>query len=734
MAEVSDFIQQLPSDGAPPTQKTKVYLGYDKTNLYIVWLCFDSEPRKVRAHMSRRENIYDDDFVEITLDTFHDHRHAFVFATNPLGVQTEGLWTDGGNGPDNSWDTLWYSRGKLTPRGFVVWEAIPFRSLRFHREPEQAWGITLLRVITREDEWDYWPRVSSRISGRLNQEATLRGFGDVSPGRNMQFIPYFSFRSFRSLDTRDSVNPRFDYKAAEVKPGLDSKFVFHDSLVLDTTINPDFSQVESDEPQNTVNQRFEVFFPEKRPFFLENSNFFNNDQGYGPFQLSQLVFTRRIQDPEYGARLTGKQGPWNLGFLVADDRSPGETVPDSDPFRHKRAYFAIGRVSHDIGNQSSVGAIYTDREFQGYFNRVGGLDANFRLDKNWTSNFRSVVSSTFDQTSTTTETSTGTVTETFNEYLFGGDHEAMLTGTGRRFAYVAQYQDVSPNFRTETGFVRRTDIRRLHQYFHFYFRPEGKHLVFWGPELEGERIYDHAGTGIGYNINGDFVFSFKRNTFFAPIVGVQSDTLRPQDFDGLTFNRKFSQDFVGIVFGTNPVSQFSLRTQIIRSGAVNIVVPDGQLPNEGDETTINQTLSIKPIGQLQIDNTYILDRVVHNRLGHAVFNNHIIRSKWNYQVNREMSFRFIAQHQNLLANRVFSSLETTKNLNFDFLFTYLLHPGTALYAGYNSNLENLAPGLCVRLPGTLECDPNGNGLVRTKGPLINDGRVFFIKLSYLFRR
>ena len=144
--------------------------------------------------------------------------------------------------------------------------------------------------------------------------------------------------------------------------------------LVNATINPDFAQVESDEPQNTINQRFEVFFPEKRPFFLENSNFFEAPLiGLG-FLQPRMVFTRRIADPTFGVRLTGKQGPWNLGFLVADDRSPGLIVPDNDPLHGQRAYFAIGRVSRDLGEQSSIGAMFTTREFHGTFNRVGGLD------------------------------------------------------------------------------------------------------------------------------------------------------------------------------------------------------------------------------------------------------------------------------------------------------------------------------------------------------------------------
>ena len=157
--------------------------------------------------------------------------------------------------------------------------------------------------------------------------------------------------------------------------GLDGKFILHGRFVLDATVNPDFSQIESDQPQITVNQRFEVFFPEKRPFFLENSNFFTTP--------INLVFTRRIAHPEYGLRLTGKSGPWAVGVLASDDRAPGEILPLSDPHSGDRATFAIARVSRDILDQSTIGAIFTDREFGGGYNRVGGVDANIKIGQNW---------------------------------------------------------------------------------------------------------------------------------------------------------------------------------------------------------------------------------------------------------------------------------------------------------------------------------------------------------------
>jgi len=720
MSSVSDFIQSDPSDGQKATQKTEVYLGYDAKSLYFVWLCFDNEPKKIRAHLVRRENIYDDDVIAVTIDAFRDHRHGLNFGTNALGVQADGLWTEGNNNnPDNSWDTVWNTEGKLTSEGFIVWMQIPFRSLRAHGSGAQDWGVTFHRVIARTQESDFWPRVSSRVVGRLTQEGLMRGIDPEGERGNLQLNPYGALSGFKTLDERDPLDPRYSQKMLRGKIGLDTKMFFLESLVLDATLNPDFAQVESDQPQNTVNQRFEVFFPEKRPFFLENANYFNI-QGVAPFGGSQtsLLFTRRIADPSYGLRLTGKQGPWNLGFLFADDKSPGEIVPPGDPLSGKKAYFAIGRVSHDIGANSSLGAMFTDREFNGYFNRVGGIDGNYKMGKNWNASFHSVVSSTLDATA---------------GYSFGQDQEAELDGGGRRFTYLLQYQDITPEFQTHVGFVRRTDIRHLNNYYHFYFRPEGKHLLFHGPELSAERTWDHQGTGIQYNFNGDWVFQFRNNTFFAPIVGIESDTLRPQDFSGLTFNRKFTQDFAGLTAFAAPARQVTLNTQLFLQGAVDIVVPNGQLPVEGDDLSLNQTLTLHPISPLTIDNTYILDRLLHNRLGHSVYNNHIIRTKWNYQFTREFSLRFIAQYNGLLANPAYTSLQTVKNLNFDVLFTYLVHPGTAIYVGYNSNLENVDPGLCMRVLNGAQCDPNGMGLLRNNARLINDGRQIFIKVSYLFR-
>src|SRR5712675_2362106 len=363
MVKVTGFIAREPADGAAPTQTTDVYLAYDQHNLYAVFVCFDNEPEKIRARMTRREDIFSDDSVEIMIDTFHDARRGYAFAANPLGIQWDALWTEGSigtglpadySGFDTSFDTVWRSEGHLTKNGYLVLMAIPFKSLRFPNTDAQEWGLILNRSIPRTNENLFWPRISIRIQGRFNQAATAAGLENVSPSRNIQLIPYGLFRGFRDIDQRDPNNPFFENRRLKPEVGLDSKFILHDSFVLDSTINPDFSQVESDQPQITVNQRFEVFFPEKRPFFLENSSYFNTPVN--------LVFTRRIGDPEFGTRLTGKSGPWSLGMLLADDRSPGLSVTPYDPLTGHRAYYSVLRVNHDIGKQSSIGLIYTDRE------------------------------------------------------------------------------------------------------------------------------------------------------------------------------------------------------------------------------------------------------------------------------------------------------------------------------------------------------------------------------------
>jgi hypothetical protein len=707
LAKIDNFIQRTPSDGEPVSQRTEAYLGYDDKNLYVIYVCFDSEPHGIRAHLARREEIFDDDEVQLMLDTFHDHRRAYAFFSNPLGIQADALWSEGQDF-DFSFDTVFNTEGKLTKEGFVIWMAIPFRSLRFASSDPQTWGIVLNRYIQRDNEGAFWPRVSSRIEGRLNQEADVTGLENISPGHNFQLIPYGLFRSFRNLDLRDPDHPAFTQRDVFGQIGLDAKVVLKDKFVLDATGNPDFSQIESDEPQVTVNQRFEVPFPEKRPFFLENSNYF--------LTPIPLLFTRRIVDPQWGVRLTGKDGPWAVGLLAADDASPGTEVPPGDPLFGKHAYFTVGRVSRDIGSQSSIGLMFTDREVGPYFNRVGGIDGRIKLNANWVANLQAVASSTLCSDPQDSICTLGT-------YLAGPAAEVTLQRNGRKLNYLMDYTDRSDGFRTFTGFDPQPDIHNLYHRLQYSFRPEGKHLISWGPMMEVYNTLDHEGNYLGSGYIPSMTAELVGQTFLTVLYAKEMELLRPRDFSVLTSNQKYVRHTTEIKLDTSVYRPVSLHLDYRFGSRVNYDSPDNVAPFLAGRTSVTTTLTVLPTKSLRIDNTYLLLRL-HNRLGpFGSMNNHIIRSKWNYQHDKRLSFRFIGQYDSVLANPAFTYLETTRNFNADFLITYLVHPSTAVYVGYNSNLEN------VLLPLGNDAD----GQLLHGGRLKNDGRGLFVKASYLFR-
>jgi Domain of unknown function (DUF5916)/Carbohydrate family 9 binding domain-like len=774
MAKVTGFVQRNPHDGEKVSEETAAYLGYDQKNLYVVFVCFD-DPKKVRARMSRREDIYDDDNVEIMLDTFRDRRRAYAFQTTPLGVQWDAIWSEAtreeiaGNF-DTSFDTVWDSKGRVTSRGFVVWMAIPFKSLRFPATKQQPWGIILYRGIVRKNEDAFWPQVSYKVAGRLGQAATLYGLEGISPGRSIDLIPYGIMRGFRSLDQRDPYNPYFQDTVAQGQAGMDAKFVIHDHFVLDMTANPDFSQVESEDPQITVNQRFEVYFPEKRPFFLENEDYFRTPL--------DLFFTRNIQDPSAGIRLTGKEGPYSVGLMATDDRAPGLAVPDycpatspicSDSLSGIRSYFTIARVSRDISKESSVGAIYTDWECPttGEFNRVGGIDTRLKISANWSLDGQAVASSSNLQGLNTGNLET---TCEYNLYPFSsgnaGDNNHYagpadkldLKRDGLHFSYEGIYDDISPGFVTVPGFVNRVDIRELYQVVGYRFRPKKGWIVDWGPSLNQRYVFDHAGNRLDTDYQPYLAIQGRGQTFIYlfPYEELR-ERLRPQDFCFLGFscqppipNQDYHEHNSGASAQTSILPKVTVGASYHWGDGANFVASSTapaplDQPFLARQDTATGTLTLRPMKPLKIENTYLFERLRTTgstyalavsqlpgaHIGRGIFNDHIVRSKWNWQFTPQLSLRLILQYNGLLANTPgnpvypYTYLPTEKEFNADFLLTYLVHPGTAIYIGYNSDLQNLDHEFT---PG-----PEGPaGLYTAKG-YINDSRQFFVKVSYLFR-
>ena len=711
LLKISGFIQNSPHDGQPATEETVVWLGYTKSAIYFVFICHDRHPELIRGHLARRENILKDDYMAVLLDPFQDHRKGVIFVVNAAGVQADASWDDT-NGADYSYDQVWDSEGQVTREGWMALIEIPFRSLRF-RPNGADWGVVFMHNFPRNSEQDFWPRVSTNITGILSQEGTLQGIAGVTGSHNAQINPYVLAQNERELKTLDPLNPYFSSQHLEGTAGGEVKAILKDRIVFDATINPDFSTVESDQPQFTVDQRYPVYFPELRPFFLENANYFATP--------INLVYTRNIVHPEYGGRVTGKTGHTNLGLFVIDDREPGQTVAPSDPLYNKRATIAVGRVSRDLGKGSSIGAIYTDYEFGQGWNRIGGVDFTWRMTNKWTALGQMVESST-----------KGTVDSgTPPTYSAGPASNFQLQHNGHTFNLNSTYQDMSVGFQTQLGFIQTANIHNGQTYMNYQWYPKHRTIQRIGLETNQNVAYDHLGDRVYHYSNFDVFVLLPRNFLLAPVVGQNSDTVGPQNGYLLTQNRNFTENFGGFVARGAPFAQLNFNVQAFRSGNVNYNPVAGGTPFLMNQETVQALFTLQPLRQLTADNTYLLDRDHAVKGGALVYESQVFRTKVNYQFTRAVSARVIVEYDSTLANPAETSLKRTKGVGTEALLTWLPHPGTAIYIGYNNDMQNLDRSLCNRLPGGA-CDPNNTVAPRATN-FLNDGRQIFVKASYLFR-
>ena len=689
--KVTGFVQQQPGDGAPSSVDTTAYLSYDDMHLYAVFVSKD-DPAKIRANLTKREAIMGDDIVGVVLDTYHDGRRAYMFLTNPFGIQMDGVTAEGQE-DDYSYDTLWQSDGRLTADGFVVVIRIPFKSLRFSTADTQTWGIALGRIVPRNNETSYWPYVTRRISGIGQQMATLEGLSGISPGRNLQAIPYGNFATARVLDDG---GVRRTEDAARV--GIDGKAVIKDAVTVDVTVNPDFSQVESDEPQVTVNQRFEVFFPEKRPFFIENAGYFETPQN--------LFFSRRIADPGVGVRLTGKAAGWAFATLAVNDEEPGRRVDESDPRRDTRAGIGVFRLQREFARQSHVGGIFTDREFGQTANRVYGADARWKLNDNWSMTGQWVGSQTVY---TASESKTGT------------SWFAEVDRSGRGFDYTGNVTARSPEFRSDLGYIPRVDMRETKQEAGYTWHPEKSKVLSVGPDLEAAALWDYSGQLQDFSVEPGFQVEFAGQTEVG-FMYVEAF----ERYEGLEFRRGGAM----VHASTEWLSWLSANVHYFQGSAINYYPADGLAPFLGTEQSVETGFTLKPLSRLRLEQAYIYSDLSTRadlwlprwaRRG-RIFSDHILRTRINFQFTRALSARVIFDYESLTPNEALVDLEREKRFNADVLLTYLVNPWTAVYVGYSDGYENRPLASMIERP-----------IPRADLPMTSAGRQVFVKLSYLLR-
>jgi len=679
---VTDLRQREPGDGTPVSQPTTVYLSYDDDNLYAVFVCRD-ESARIRASIARREEIGGDDAVAIYLDAFHDREHAYVFMANPRGVQLDGIRTEGQD-EDLSYDVVWQSEGRLTEDGYVVRLAIPFRSLRFPRAPVQTWGVAVGRIIRRNNEESYWPHLTKRVKGFVPQFAVLQGLERISPGRNIQLNPYSTLARARFLD-EDA--PAFVTEGDE-RVGLDAKVVLRDALTLDATVNPDFSQVETDDPQVTLNERFEVFFPEKRPFFIENAGYFQTPVN--------LFFSRRVVDPGAGLRLTGKAGRWTVGAIAINDREPGH-VPAPDPLAGSRAGVGALRVQRELGEESTIGFLVTDRELEGSFNRMYSLDGRLRFGKNWAFVGQVIRSETRELDESALVAGFGALAE--------------LQRDGRHVDYVGRYLAFSPDFAAPLGFVKRTGYRQTKHEWQYKWRPKGSPVVAYGPTLSILYNWDPGGAILDREIGAQFKVE---------LVGQSEIKLERTEAFELFEEVGFRPYETKATLATEWLKWFGLDASYTWGTAVNHDPADGLTPFLGRAAEAEVNVTLRPTSRLRMDQAYIFSRL-NTRGGARVLSERLLRAKVNYQFNRFVSLRAIVDYEAERGDTTLADVEDDKQWRADVLLTYLLNPGTAVYVGYTDSYRNL---------GLVGSPPE---VARRRSPDTSIGRQVFVKLSYLLR-
>ena len=640
-ALITDFVQSNPVEGAAPTETTEVRIAYDSDHLYLGFYAHYLDTRHIRANRVDRDQTRRDDWFAVMVDPFLDQQRAYRFSVNAYGVQGDAIISGGrrergppGGGGDTSWDALFESGGQLVHDGWTAELAIPFKSLRYPAQGagEHRWGLQITRTMQTKDETVVWAPVSRDIMGLLNQMGIVDGLTGLSTSRNLEILPTATAIQLGELSDCAFVD-------GDVAPdvGLNVKYGVTSNLTADLTVNPDFSQIESDRPQIEVNQRFPLFFPELRPFFLEGQEVFETGARL------ELVHTRTIVDPQFGGKLTGNT---TLGLLVANDEAPGNRGAGEVGFG-KTAQFVIGRARYDLYSESYVGAIVTDREFLDAYSRVAGVDGRFRIGQTHSARFEAVTSANRYEDGTET---TGP--------MFDMD----VQRDSRHLDYSVEYQQIDPGFDTATGFVRRVDVRRLEADVGYDWWPESW-LITWGPEFSYMRNVDHAGVLQDEDTEIDVRFRFSNNVFFRIDGSREMERYRNIDFRKTRFSLRN---------GINSSRRVSIFYGIDWGDEIRFV----DNPFLGTEFAYDVGVTLLPTSRLNTQIALDASRLTEPGTNTRVFDIKIWRAFTTYQFTDRLLARNITEY---------NTFDGT--FGFNVLVTYRVNAGTVFYIGVDDRLQ-----------------------------------------------
>lgn len=757
-AVFKDFYQWRPSDSGAASARTEVFMGYDSRFIYFAFHAYDDRS-KVRANVAKRDSIFDDDSVGMIVDTFNDKRRAYELFFNPLGIQADGFLTEGGD-DDFSVDIVMESKGMLTEDGYTVEISVPFKSLRYEAGKGKLWGIHFLRQIQHVNgEQDSWMPISKDHSGLLSQEGHITGLEGISTERTLELIPSLTLsetgkRKAPVTLAQLSQGGRFVNEPIKFDPGLTGKYSLTPTVTLDFAVNPDFAQVESDQLVVTANQRFPIFFEEKRPFFLEGIDIFRT-------QIN-AVHTRAIIDPDVAVKLTGKVGRNTFGLLLASDNGPGnfsedERLSANPRLVDKNAEAGVLRLKRDIGKQDSfIGFLATHYKFVDRYNNLAGLDSRFRINK--TTTFSAQVLATQSRNFFFFPDEGRSIDRKKSGFIYALNYEQ----DGRHFGHNLSAVGRTRYYRSDVGFNRRVNTNHINWFIRYNSEPKPKAmLVSWRVYTELSTNFDWQGnlqnanneaqlqlrfahqTSVGFGTDKGYERVFesefgptrralpnciaRNNCTFAGDDNERSTSTRGfYFFAGSTINKKISLNMFANLragdfdfdFGAGPrfprVSPGALAARRARdAGLCNGATPPAvcsapQDPGAGDFFHIDASMSYQPTTALRLTLDFTKERLRRYDTGLLAFDENIVSLRGTYQFTRFLFAR---------ARGDFDSIAST--MKGQFLLGYTPNPGTAFYVGYNDDLNRRGFN-----PFSGQLEP---GFRR-------NGRTFFIKMSYLFRK
>ena len=675
---LTEWLTYNPLNGEKLTQQTEVRAGYDERYLYFAFHCVDPEPDKVRSTISRRDSMFDDDWVGLSLDSVGNGQSSYDLFVNPAGVQGDILTTPSA-GENSAPDFVWDSAGRRTPEGYDVEMRIPLTTIRFKSGPEVRMGILFWRRVSRLGMSASWPVVPAGRSF-LERHAMLV-LHDLRRPLTLEVTPSATYSRRQTRATPTSFAP------ADGSPdaGLTVKYGITSSATLEGTVNPDFSQVESDAFQVQVNQRYPLFFSEKRPFFMEGMGSFELAGVGGDAVMRTAVHTRRIADPLWGAKTTGTAGRVGFGILAAGDEAPGHQLEgEPNPFLGERRNFFIARSQLSLGRSSYVGGILTDTEFGTGHNRVGGADVSLRFGQ---------------QGASGTFLATTTVSPDGRETKSGLGGQATYSFENKRIVVVSQMEHYDRGFQMDTAFLNQVGITQGWTFVAPSFYPDAKkHPWFkrFVPFVFFQYGRDRIQDGKPWLLVPGVRMNFTRQGFF------RVDELYGDEVWAAHTFRKGTARVMGQAQFTRWL-YLSGRATFGRS-----IFYDPVSPYLGRSRTYSAELGLQPSARLSETVSY--DRVQFDRLtdGSRVYTVNVVNTRTTFQLNRQFSVRGIVQYDS-----------SRHQVLTDFLGSWELLPGTVAYAGYGSLIER--------------ADWDGTQLVPGPGVYRTRERGLFFKASYVHR-